>query len=282
MFKLSILISSYKRLEYLRRTLYSIKRNEPFLSYEVVIVDEESDESSLILEELRSYDFNWKYIKYKNDDLESLTGLKKYYNCPVLAYNIGLKHSSGQYLATIGNDIIIFSQSLNNLLYEGQQLGDKDFILYSTTYQCPKYILDRIGDRGQDITWSDVTECSKFVMQSKQVKALVNNYLSLTPKKTLNKIQGWRTSLFESIAADDSDVSRRIMAIPGSYHNYLDNVVSLHQEHPSSQKDNVEFWNEGVRRSRLIYNNWDGNYVCEQEWPITYDRNCEIITNYNK
>lgn len=272
---ISILISSFKRLPYFRRTLYSIAANPPNVHFEVVISEELNEETPQILNELKKYSFDWCFVTHDITKFEEATGLKKYHNSPVLSYNLGFKQCRGDFICMMGNDIIVGPNAFNNLL--NTKIGAENYIVYSTTINCPQWILSEIGEYGENLSIFHIHQ-SGPVLQSPQIRSGVNNYLSLTPKSTINKIKGWNTLYLQSIAAEDSCFTRRIKTIPNSIECYMDNAISLHQDHPSPRGS--AFWDEGVRIARERYHNWDGKYYLEQEWPISDIGLKDVIKNY--
>lgn len=280
-FDLSIIVSSYKRLEYFRRTLLSLSYNWPsFAKTQLIVCEEHSDQSQIILQELQKYSFPWKFILCDLKRFEEKTGIKKYYNNASWCYNVGVKNADGRQVCIIGNDIIVLPKALDRLIEYGNSFEPYDYIIYSSTYNCPQYILEKIDSECNYISLYQYLANEAQVMQSPEYRTMVNNYLSLTKLETLNKIHGWDIQYTKSIGAEDSCVSRRILAIPNTKHLIVPDAISIHQDHPSAQKDNQDFWDKGVKIARERYHNWDGSYICEQEWPITYDSEFQIIKNY--
>jgi GT2 family glycosyltransferase len=99
--KLSIVIVSYNGKEYLKKCLDSIF-NSHLSDFEVIVVDNASlDETSKMLEDLR---YNFKFIQNKKN-----IGFSR-------ANNIGVKHSSGEYLLFLNPDTEINKKAIDTLI----------------------------------------------------------------------------------------------------------------------------------------------------------------------
>jgi hypothetical protein len=99
--KLSIIIVNYKVRDKLIRCIKSIKKYEPNISYEIVVVDNEGDNG---LQDSLSKFKEVIYIKSKNN----------------LGYgggnNLGASYASGEYLFFINPDTLVFKDTLNELI----------------------------------------------------------------------------------------------------------------------------------------------------------------------
>jgi glycosyltransferase involved in cell wall biosynthesis len=279
---LSIIISSYKRLHLLKRTLYSLNKNRPEMDIEVVIADELSGESPQILEELRKYDFKWKYIECDVKEFEAKTGLKKYYNNAAWTYNIGLVQSEGKLIGVLGNDIILYRNAVEQLIDAAINSGVEDYIAFSSTYNTHKNLITALDEYGTNLKEEDIQWCyNNLPLHTPYIKSDVNNYFSISPKQTLMKINGWRAEYINGIACEDSCVSRRIHFIPNSKKFVVGTSITFHQWHESKQFESDKgFWNEGVERNRKLFYNFDGNYYCKQPWPIGEQGVRKIIKNF--
>ncbi|WP_273222485.1 glycosyltransferase [Geosporobacter ferrireducens] len=107
--KVSIVICTYNRAPFLKRTLESLK-NLDYKNYEVVVVNGPStDETSLILEEYKDK------VKIRNNPLANLS----------VSRNIGIKAAAGDIVAFIDDDAIPEPEWLNDLVsyYTDDKVG---------------------------------------------------------------------------------------------------------------------------------------------------------------
>lgn len=276
--KLSVIISSYKRLPFIRRTLYSLNKHQPPCEWQVVVAEEVSDETPLLINELKKYGFNWKVIFCEQEKFEQKYGYTKVYNNPSWTNNVAWKHSGGELIATLGNDIIIAPNCFESLFAAIPQAPH--YILYTTTYNCPKHILDNIGDYSERFHLEHVNICARWPLQTLNMKTLVTNYMSLTPKITWDMVNGYDENFCKSIAAEDSDFSRRIMAISGSKNRVVEEAITIHQEHPTPQNTDKEFWDTGVAKARAYYYGLnESEYVNHQNGEPGWCEGFKVLTN---
>jgi glycosyltransferase involved in cell wall biosynthesis len=89
--KVSICIPTYKQVEYLRKTLISIKE-QTFIDYELIVSDDSADDSVFNL--LQDFDFKGK--------------LKYFKNSPALGspanWNFAITHATGEYIKILHHD----------------------------------------------------------------------------------------------------------------------------------------------------------------------------------
>lgn len=277
--ELSIVISSFRRLEYLKRVLFSIAINQPLCTYEVVLADECSDQSEDILKELHKFDarFSWTLVKCRVEELEKYQGRKKFFNNPSWTNNIGWKHSQGKFICLMGNDMITCPKTLNTLLLEARQLensGTDFFTLYTKTLDCPKNIQEAMGTHGANLTQGMIDYCETWPLQSPNMRSMVTNYLSCSSRKVWDTTNGYDENYVFTLACEDSDFSMRARILPNYIEKYLE-VISLHQNHSGrtcyQEQDQSIItntrWDEGVAEGRNYLSTWDGkNPSNRQSW----------------
>src|SRR5258705_168414 len=103
--KLSFIVASFKRLPFIRRTLYNLNKQNIKIPFEVVIGEEITAETPLLLEELRKYSFPWTVVMCDAAKYEAKFGVKKYWNNPSWTYNCALRNVTGTLSCVLGNDI---------------------------------------------------------------------------------------------------------------------------------------------------------------------------------
>ena len=258
--KYSVIISSFRRLEYLKRTLYSIANNQWPEPYEVVLSEEQSEETDDIIKELHRYNkvFNWTIALYSMDDYTKATGLKKVFNNPSLGNNIAFNHSYGQFIFHMGNEVIARNGTFRKMIDDYEKTRNLYTLVYSTTYDIPKHLMGKIGEYGELIDNSIVSQCSHLVFQSPKKQSLVTNYLSLAPREAWIAMNGYDCSFLCGIACEDSHFSLRFCNLP-KWQWLFSEALTLHQNHDGinefqqSSKFSKEKWDELVSVNRKHY-----------------------------
>lgn len=288
--QLSILISSFKRIEYLRRTLYGIATNSPSIPYEVVLADETSDETPLIVEELHKYDavFPWTLVACSQEKFEKDGGPKKFFNNPSWTNNVAFKHSKGDLLVLQGNEVIPWKNCYNQIIEEYHSSLDEGNIpmILTTTYDVPNEIQSASGPLSANLTQNMVNYCKNWPLQTNTLQTLVTNYISLTSRWVWETLNGYDETYVEGIACDDSDFTRRFRVLVDHELKWSD-AISLHCNHGSKSmyqepKANViasERWDTGLAINRKHYHAWDGTYKNPQTWPIGTYGVTDLICN---
>lgn len=278
---ISIIISSYNRIELFRRSLYSLVKNRPKEDWELIVVDEESTQD--VLKEIRNFESQipFKFVKVKTKDIEAKLNVKKYHNNPCVTNNIGFAHSSGDKIFLMGNEIIVWDDAINKMVQEIPE--DLNYLILSTTYDVPEQIINILDNYGQNLTSNMVKFCKHWPLQSINYRSNVTNYLSLVNRSAWENLDGYDERYFGGIACEDSDFYQRFRAL-SSNKVILSSAISLHQFHGGKTtyyepKDiSKENWDKGVSKNREFFNKWDGSYKNPQGWK-SGDFKVEVITN---
>ena len=93
---LSIVIRNLNEAKHLKRTLLSIKRQEVFFDYEIVVVDNESDDDSVKI----ATDFGCKVVTLKRTEFTFGHSL-----------NYGIEHTSSSYILILSAHILLLNES---------------------------------------------------------------------------------------------------------------------------------------------------------------------------
>ena len=102
MIKVSIVIPTYNRFKFLLNTIKSIQ-SQTYKNIEIIVVNDCSTESEY-------YNYNWNDVKIIN--LEKNTRHMFGYVCQAFVRNIGIKNSTGDYIAFCDDDDIWFPNKL--------------------------------------------------------------------------------------------------------------------------------------------------------------------------
>lgn len=256
----SIIISNYKRLEYFKRTLYSIVNNYWEVPYELVIAEEISDQTEDILKELSRYNkiLNWTCVCYDMNEVTKKTGLVKFFNNPSYGNNLAFLHTKNNLIFHQGNDIIA-SKICYHLMLRDYYWANNDVLLYSTTINMPQYVLSKIGQYGELLDETHQSMCYE-VFQSPYKHSMVTNYLSLCHRDSWIALNGYNIIYLLGVACEDSQFSLSFRNILKSQHKYS-NAISYHQDH-SDLKPNIDKWDKGVAINRNHYHNVNFNEPC--------------------
>jgi GT2 family glycosyltransferase len=291
MTKLSILISNYKRLNYLKKVLNYIRINIPdirTIETEIICADEKSEETPQILELFKSFSpyLKYKVIVYDQSKVDTILGSPKQFNSPVLSNNLARYYATGQYLILHGNDTIGLDDCYNKLVHDFNSLGTERGIVFSTTYDCPKYVVDNMGEFGEKFNDRAMQQCYPFCLQRHDLKTMVTNYASITTPTTWDEIGGYDIRYIFAISSEDSDFVRRARKLSG-YKEKWSSAKTIHMWHggkthfydPDPNVIAMSKWNTLVRENHVIYDMWDGSAKIEP--LITMDKVPieQIITN---
>lgn len=283
--EVSIVISSHDRLALLRRTLYSIATRGPSVPYEVLLVDDGSDED--VLGELKKFSsaFLWKFIKVDNAVFEEKTGIKHFFNNSALTTNAGVRLAGGEFIYLMGNEVIAWGDVFDKLREDAPQ-GASHWMAMSTTYDVPRQLLDLLDPFGQNLLPAYVKECEQWPLQSRYYTSDVTNYLMLSPRATWLALGGIDERYMGGISAEDSDLVRRARTLPG-FQRIISDGVSLHQSHGGKTKYydplpsvvSRERFQEGCAINRAVYDSWSGQTYNPQRWPWGEYGVGEVVTN---
>lgn len=285
----SILISTHNRLPLWKRTLWWLARNWPRdFSCEVVVVDDGSTED--VLGELRKYSsqFFWTFVRLDMVAFEKETGLGKFMNNPSLSFNVAARHARGAWLYQNGNEVISWDNVYDRLM---QECPKEEFSLtFSTTLDVPPEVLLNLNEYGTNLTPQMVEYCQRWPLANPLFHTDVTNYVSLCSRSLYHKLGGYDERYLGGIGKEDSDFVRRCRAIPGwadGRNMCRSHALSLHQSHggrtlyyrQTAATASDEKWREGERRSKAVWDSWDGSFENRQPWPWGELGVADVVSN---
>ncbi len=282
---LSIIVSSYKRLNLFKRTLYSLNMNRPNCPFELVVADELSDESDAIVKELEKYKWPWTVVQCEYEAFQKLTGIQKTGN-PSWTNNVAFKQCTGQIIGTLGNDILVVGDCFKTML-NLTKICRENYILYSTTYDLSKEITESIGKYGE--MFSDYQLYSRFDYPSlsQELKTGVTNYLSFSPRRTWELLDGYNENYMRGLAAEDSSFTKRVGLIPDAVLKVcFPGGVTCHQYHGGishyyNHIKDQERWDRLVAINRAYYHSPQDDIIKNsQDWPMGFSEGFKIISNH--
>lgn len=272
--KASILVSSHNRAALFRRALYAVAVRPPRVPFEVVVADDGSDEDvGGVLREFSSC-FPWKLVSVDVPAFEAATGVKRFFNNPALTNNVAFKHSQGEVVFLMGNEVIPLGEAFDSLLKAGDALGCDDWVAFSTTYDLGQEWVDRLDAYGSNLTPHMAKAVSHRPLQSESYRSDVTNYLSACPRALWEKVGGYDERYLGGISSDDSDFVRRARSAPVNAKTcVVPDAVTLHQYHGGKtcyyEQTSVpsERWRAGVEANHAVYHAWDGTHRNPQPFP---------------
>jgi hypothetical protein len=265
----SIVVSApASRLNLFRRTLYSIAVNPPSIPFELVCVDDTTDDSKYqaVKQEFHQYKdiFHTTHIRVNNDLFHAETGLRHYCNSSVISANLGVAYANSTTIFLQGNEVLALGRIYDNMLAKVPL--HNNYLILSTTIDLPQSILDKLDIYGTNLDREHIEPYLNRTLASTIYHSDVNNYCSAFSRQIWNMVGGLNVRFCEGIGCEDSCIVRRFRKITDfqlircGY-----DCLSAHQSHggvtkfgPQTTYDD-SFWNEGIRRNRSIYDSWDGS-----------------------
>ena len=223
--KVSVIISIKNRTKLFRRSLklYN-KQSMPRSEWELVVVDDNSDED--VLATLKEYasDLNWQYIRMDShrNDFPIFWG-------PALSNNVGFRSAAGEVIVITGPEILI-SESALEQSYNGAMLNKAIFghVLHSH----PKFV--RLMDSNPAM--EDYSFDRLFVSPLAKVQDLTSKnfywFWMAVKKETVMAINGCDEQFMHGICGDDDDFANRLHEY-GAHKTHDMSVKGIHQDHKS-------------------------------------------------
>lgn len=248
------------------------------------MADDGSDQDAFgVLREFSSC-FPWKFIKVDVSKFEQATGVTRFFNCPSLTNNIAFKHSVGDLVFLMGNEIIAVGDVFDKML-AAADYDREDWLIFSTTYDLEQRWLDQLDNYGSNLTPRIIHEASATPLQSNEYRSDVTNYLSLCHRSLWEQIGGYDERYVGGISSDDSDFVRR--ARKNCCKTSINEAVSLHQYHqgksryydPPASVITQARWDDGVEKNHSIYHSWNGEAANPQSFPWGYYGVAEVLSN---
>jgi len=285
--KYSIIMAYYNRKE---QTILSFNQFERLYGnkydFEVVIVDDCSDENEKLSDIVNNYSFKIKYIELKN---------KTWIN-PVVPLNIAISNISHDVDTVIFqnpetfhcNDILHHSRInidsyfvypvFNSPSYEENNKLKQLFVNNCTNYY--KEFINKIDYTKYRGEWDDrVIDVWKGWLQHKDLNNRKLHFLTAISKSTLDKIGGFCNEMKDGLWYDDDDFLTRIKKVARTISIESKELVGIHQKHNggSNTHEYKYLSNLKQKNSNIYQNNIKNNIIyCDPHLSVNY--NCYINT----
>jgi GT2 family glycosyltransferase len=249
-FKLSIIIVNYNTRKFTLGCIKSIVDSKPKVNYEIVVVDNGSEENSKI--KSQNLKLQFKNQNYKLIENKSNLGFAR-------AVNQGIKVAKGEYILLLNSDTVVKNDAIGKLCdfavktqdagVVGARLSNPDGSLQASCYYFPTII------RAVNQYWLKkdkfMDKYAPKVQRPTAVEALVGACFLITPK-ALSKVGIFDERYF--MYFEDLDYCRRIYK-SGLKVYYLPSseVIHFHGQSGKNLADSKNQWKRLIPSSKLYH-----------------------------
>ncbi|WP_234119713.1 glycosyltransferase [Clostridium hydrogenum] len=246
----SIIILTYNKLNYTKQCIESIRNNTAKSSYELIIVDNCSNDGTK------------EWLKSQKDIItifnDKNLGFPK--GC-----NQGIKISNGESILLLNNDVVVTENWLSNLttcLYSSHEIG----AVSSVSNSCPYYQTIETDYRSIEEMQSFATNYNISDSNKWEGRLKLIGFCMLIKREVIKKI-GLLDEIFSPGNYEDDDYSIRIRE--AGYKLMLCNDTFIHHYGGTSFKENKGY-------SKLLKNN---EAKFKEKWGFTSAKNMELNRN---
>lgn len=256
--KVSVVISTYNRLEFLKRTLYSYV-NQTFSknNFELVIVDDNSTEDIFGLCKFFSQQYDLKFNYILVDKNKGAIPPKSF--CQALTNNIGFKRSRGSVIIITGPETL---QKETNI-EKSWVSANEGYCVYGDIYRSSSEFVDCIS---KDEEYKNMLFDDMFVLPgAKHIVSQLTGfwwYYVAVRKEHILAINGVDEQYMKGIAGEDDNFAFRMYeyGVPLVRHPA---ILGIHQDHSKEDKkdlhsvrDNTNIWTELRNHNITLLNSW--------------------------
>jgi glycosyltransferase involved in cell wall biosynthesis len=256
----SIVMTYYDRLDQLKKTLQSFQHHK-YTNFEVIIIDDGSEEEPLTHDLFHEYNFQIKVI--------SMPTIKEYAN-PSVPFNVGF--------AAVKGDIIIIQNSeclhVDNILDHARvKVTDENYITYACFSLSKKDTIHFLDTDGPDLqivrkkiedSTADADAGKPVWKNHSKYRPNALHFTSAIKKSNLDKIGGFDQRYAKGTSFDDDEILIRIRRIPLKI-QIEDNIVVVHQWHSNVSTEINKFRLHYLQlRNQILY-----KYVTLKETDYT-------------
>lgn len=263
---ISIVTAYYNRRALFIRTLESIKKQKHKSAFEVIAVDDGSEENERLEDLISEYSF-LKIIRLEKKD--------KWYSNSCIPFNVGFKAAKGDKIIIQNPECLHYGQVLD---YVDKYLTDTDYLCFSCL-SLDKEITDNLDERLKDKLFIEQLISSKDLIHGKdgrngwyshsQHRPMPFHFCTAITNKNLKKLGGFDELFSLGIAYDDNEFLCRINKMRLNI-KFIDNEIVLHQNHylptstsfqSRSNKEVLMEKNLDIYRSITINKNYVANRI---------------------
>ena len=263
---ISIVTAYYNRRALFIRTLESIKKQNHKSAFEVIAVDDGSEENERLEDLISEYSF-LKIIRLEKKD--------KWYSNSCIPFNVGFKAAKGDKIIIQNPECLHYGQVLD---YVDKYLTDTDYLCFSCL-SLDKEITDNLDERLKDKLFIEQLISSKDLIHGKdgrngwyshsQHRPMPFHFCTAITNKNLKKLGGFDELFSLGIAYDDNEFLCRINKMRLNI-KFIDNEIVLHQNHylptstsfqSRSNKEVLMEKNLDIYRSITINKNYVANRI---------------------
>ena len=290
--KISIVMAYYNRKEQTILTLNQFERlyaNK--YNFEVIIVDDCSEEKEKLNDIINNYSCKIKYIELKN---------KNWIN-PVVPFNIAINNIDSE------SNLIIFQNPetfhCKDILNHANNIKFDEYFVYpvynSPSYEendklkllfqnnCDNYFnefINKIDYTKYKGEWDDrVINEWKGWLQHKEFNDRQLHFLTAISKVALDKVGGFCNEMKDGLWYDDDDFLNRIKKVTSviSIESYI--LIGIHQKHSGGSNENMKTQKAHELRKKnidIFNKNIENNIIyCNPKLDIKYTINKNIFNN---
>ncbi len=226
-------MSYFNRKTQLYNTLNTIKLSN-YKNYEIIIIDDGSDPDQAPDQLCKDSHLPIKLIKIENKN--------KWYSNPCIPYNIGFKHTDGDYIIIQNAECLHLGGLIN---YTNDNLNNEDYLVYccySLTEQMSQHI--STFDFSTKKVYEDIlnyinppenrpiSHCADKGWYSHPIyRQAPLHFCAAITKENLNKLNGFDERYATGVAYDDNEFIERIRKMKLNI-KYVTSPLVLHQFHP--------------------------------------------------
>ncbi len=263
---ISVVTAYYNRKELFRRTLESIKLQDFSGDFEVIAVDDASEEPERLEDLIPQYPF-LKIIRLEKRN--------KWYTNSCIPFNIGFKASVGDKIIIQNPECLHFGEILNTV---ERELNDTNYLCFSC-FSLDRKNTDDLSERLKDPTFIPKLISSENLINGKDGRngwyshsihrPLPFHFCTAISKGNLLKLGGFDELFSLGIAYDDNEILCRINKKKLNI-QFVDDEIVLHQNHyyPTStsyqsnkEKDILMEKNLDLYRDITVNKNYSSNKI---------------------
>src|SRR5690554_249484 len=239
--QLSIIIINYKTPDLTSRCIDSIYKSDISFPFEIIVVDNDSqDESEKIITS------QFKDVKWIQSNYNSGFGR---------ANNMGLKEAKGKYILFLNSDMILRENTLNICFSEieaNEKIGVLSCVLYNEDGSLQRSKFFHVANF-KEILKRNLLIDKLYKIKEKELKAVIGAFMFM-PKKVLDKVGGFDPDFF--MYSEELELCKRIRNA-GYTISQTEKTSAIHK-HGGSTTDSIWSIKQKFISNLLLYRKING------------------------